>query len=53
MPDNMTFLFAAFAITWLLILGYFLFIGGRIGGLRQDVELLREELADRTPEPRD
>ncbi len=53
MPDNMSFLFAALAITWLLILGYFLFIGGRIGGLRQDVELLREELAERTPEQRD
>lgn len=53
MPDNMTFLFAAFAITWLLILGYCLFIGGRIGGLRQDVEMLREELAERTAEERD
>ena len=50
MPDNMTFLFAALAITWLLILGYFLFIGGRIGGLRQDVEILRDELAERAPE---
>ena len=53
MPENMTFLFAALATTWLLILGYFLFIGGRIGGLRQEVEMLREELAERTPEPRD
>ncbi len=53
MPDNMSFLFAALAITWLLILGYFLFVGGRIGGLRQDVEMLREELAERTPERRD
>jgi CcmD family protein len=53
MPDNMTFLFAAFAITWLLILGYFLFVGGRIGALSQDVEILREELAERTTEQRD
>jgi CcmD family protein len=53
MPENMAFLFAALAITWLLILGYFLFVGGRIGGLRQDVEILREELAERTPEQRD
>lgn len=50
MPDNMAFLFGAFAITWLLILGYFLFVGGRIGGLRQDVEALREELAERAPD---
>ncbi len=53
MPDNMTFLFAALAITWLLILGYFLFIGGRIGALRQDVEMLREELVERAPQQRD
>jgi CcmD family protein len=53
MPDNMAFLFAALAITWLLILGYFLFLGGRISGLRQDVASLREELAERSPEQRD
>ncbi len=47
MPDNGTFLFAAFAVVWLMIFGYFLFIGGRIGGLRQDVEALREDLAAR------
>lgn len=51
MPDNTTFLFAAFAIIWLLIFGYFLFIGGRIGGLRQDVEILRDELSARTEDP--
>jgi len=50
MPENTAFLFAAFAITALLIFGYCLFMGGRIGGLRQDVEALREELAARTPE---
>lgn len=50
MPDNTAFLFGAFAITWLLILGYFLFVGSRIGGLRQDVEALREELAERVPD---
>ncbi len=48
MPDNTTFLFAAFAIIWLLIFGYFLFVGGRIGGLRQEVEILRDELSART-----
>jgi CcmD family protein len=50
MPENTAFLFAAFAITALLIFGYCLFMGGRIGGLRQDVEALREELAARVPE---
>ncbi len=48
MPDNVTFLFAAFAVAWLLIFGYLLFIGGRIGGLRGEVEALRDELDART-----
>ena len=48
MPENTAFLFAAFTITALLIFGYCLFINGRIGGLRQDVEALREELAMHT-----
>lgn len=47
MPDNFTFLFAAFAVVWIMIFGYCLFIGGRIGGLRQDVEALRDDLAAR------
>jgi len=50
MPENTAFLFAAFAITALLIFGYCLFMGGRIGGLRQDIEVLREELATRSAE---
>lgn len=48
MPDNFAFLFAAFAVVWIMIFGYCLFIGGRIGGLRQDVEALRDDLATRT-----
>lgn len=44
MPENISFVFAAFVITWLLICGYLLFLNGRIGGLRQDVEALRDEL---------
>ena len=50
MPDNVAFLFAACVVTALLIFGYCVFINGRIGGLRQDVELLREELATRAAE---
>lgn len=50
MPDNTAFLFGAFAITWLLIFGYCLFVGGRIGGLRQDVDSLRDELGSRAEE---
>ena len=40
----MVYLFAAFVVTWLLIFGYVAFIGGRVQGLRQEVEALREEL---------
>ncbi|HEU5330684.1 MAG: CcmD family protein [Thermomicrobiales bacterium] len=48
MPDNVSFLFAAFTVVWLLIAGYFFFLNSRISGLRQDVEALRDELAART-----
>ena len=44
MPDNLMYLFAAFVVIWLLIFGYVAFIGGRVQGLRQEVEALREEL---------
>ncbi len=49
MSDNATFLFAAFAVAWLLIFGYLLFLGGRIGSLRGEVEALRDELDARAP----
>jgi CcmD family protein len=48
MPDNVSFLFAAFTVVWLLIAGYFFFLNSRISGLRQDIESLRDELAART-----
>ena len=51
MPDNLGFLVAAFAIAWLLIFGYMLFVGGRIGGLRAEVESLRDELDARATAP--
>src|SRR5437763_2305468 len=44
MPDNLPYLFAAFVVIWLLIFGYVAFIGGRVQGLRQEVEALRAEL---------
>src|SRR5947208_3310924 len=44
MPDNLAYLFAAFVVIWLLIFGYVAFIGGRVQGLRQEVEALRAEL---------
>ena len=47
MPNNISFVFAAFAIAWVLICAYLIFLNGRIGGLRQDVEALRDELDTR------
>lgn len=46
-PENTVYLFAAFTITWLLIFGYLLYLSGRIGGLRDEVDALRRELAMR------
>ena len=40
MPDNVSFLFAAFTVVWLLISGYCFFINSRISGLRQDIEVV-------------
>ena len=51
MPDNVAFLVAAFVIAGLLICGYLLFVGGRIGGLRGEVESLRDELDARATAP--
>ena len=48
----MIYLFAAFVVIWLLIFGYVAFIGGRVQGLRQEVEALREELDARASDER-
>lgn len=48
-PDNTAYLFAAFTVTWLLIFGYMLYLGSRIGGLRDEVDALRSELTTRAP----
>ena len=45
----MVYLFAAFVVIWLLIFGYVAFIGGRVQGLQQEVEALREEFDARPP----
>lgn len=48
-PDNTTYLFAAFTVTWLLIFGYMLYLGSRVGGLRDEVAALQSELTTREP----
>ena len=42
MDDNLGYLFAAFAVTWLAIAGYQLYIGQQVKGLRDEVRMLEE-----------
>ena len=42
MDDNLGYLFAAFAVTWLAIAGYLLYIGQQVKGLRDEVRMLEE-----------
>ena len=43
MSGNLLYLFAAFAVVWLLLFGYLLYIANRIGALQQQVDALLEE----------
>jgi CcmD family protein len=47
MDDNLGYLFAAFAVTWLAIAGYLLYIGQQVKGLRDEVRML-EDVDDST-----
>lgn len=38
MDDNLGYLFAAFAVTWLAIAGYLLYLGQQVRQLRDEVE---------------
>ena len=40
MDDNLGYLFAAFAVTWLAIAGYLLYLGQQVRGLRDEVRTL-------------
>lgn len=37
MDDNLGYLFAAFAITWLAIAGYMLYVGQQVRQLRDEI----------------
>ena len=37
MDDNLGYLFAAFAVTWLAIAGYLLYLGQQVRALRDEV----------------
>lgn len=43
MDDNLGYLFAAFAITWLAIAGYLLYLGQQVKALREEIESLDDE----------
>lgn len=47
--QNFDFLFAAFAILWVVIFGYFFFITRQLSELRREVNALREERAREAP----
>jgi CcmD family protein len=42
MDDNLGYLFAAFAVTWLAIAGYLLYLGQQVRALREDVREVEE-----------
>lgn len=42
MGDNLGYLFAAFAVTWLAIAGYLLYVSQQVRALREDMRALEE-----------
>jgi len=42
MEGSLVFLFAALAITWLLIVGYILMLSGRLNALERELRSLRQ-----------
>ncbi len=46
MDDNLGYLFAAFAITWLAIAGYLLYLGQQVRALREELQPLEDELSE-------
>ena len=41
--QNFDYLFAAFAILWVVVFGYFFFLTRQLADLRREVDALREE----------
>lgn len=41
--QNLDYLFAAFAISWVVVFGYFFFLTRQLADLRREVNALREE----------
>jgi CcmD family protein len=43
MEGNLVYLFAALALTWIIIIGYLLVLGGRLNALQRELESLRRQ----------
>ena len=42
MDASLTFLFAALAIVWLVIVGYLVMLSGRVSALQRELETLKQ-----------
>ena len=49
MDSGLSFLFAAFFVTWLVLLLYLVVLSGRLSALEREVEALRRETAGQGP----
>jgi CcmD family protein len=47
MDDNLGYLFAAFAVTWLMIAGYLYYMNTQIRTLREDIEDFEKQVTDK------
>lgn len=47
MDDNLGYLFAAFAVTWLMIAGYLYYMNTQVRDLREDMDDFDEQTAGR------
>ncbi len=46
--QNLDYLFAAYAILWVIIFGYFFYLTRQIGDVRREVDALQRERAETT-----
>ncbi len=44
--QNLPYLFATYAIVWLVLFGYLFVVAAQVRGVRRDLDLLRERLGD-------
>lgn len=51
--QNLPYLFAAYAIVWLVLFGYLFVIAAQVRGVRRDLDQLRERLGEPSARPGD